>query len=66
MARAATGDFDGAAEDFAASLELMGGRAACGEDEACLGAIAMWEGWIGELQAGRNPIDEGVLERMRE
>jgi hypothetical protein len=71
MARAATGDLDGAAEDFEAWLVLMGGQAACEEDAGCLESLATWEGWIAELRAGRNPFsgkrgeDEGVTRKTR-
>jgi tetratricopeptide (TPR) repeat protein len=59
LARALTGDYAGAAEDFrsyAEWLEKHGGS----ERE-----IGMREFWISELDAGRNPLDEAALAELK-
>ena len=59
LARALTGDFDGAIEDFAFYVQWATDN---GQDES---DIAQREEWIAELEAGRNPFTEGVLEELR-
>ena len=60
VARALTGDFEGAIEDFAFYVDWLmsiGFYFALGPER---------EAWIAELEAGRNPIDEEALETLRE
>ena len=55
MARAITGDYPGAVEDFEAALR---GR-------MDVGSARTVRDWIGELRAGRNPVTARVLESLR-
>lgn len=55
MARAVTGDYQGAIEDFEAALR---GR-------MDVGSARTMRDWIAELRAGRNPITSRVLEGLR-
>jgi hypothetical protein len=52
IARALTGDYDGAIED----LQFYGGSQEQGTERAA---------WIAELEAGRNPFDEATLATLR-
>jgi len=54
LARALTGDFDGAIEDFEFYVNQGAGR-----------DIAQREAWLKELKAGRNPITPEVLAQLR-
>jgi CubicO group peptidase (beta-lactamase class C family) len=59
LARALTGDYAGAAADFARYAEWLEGRR--GYERECELRLA----WIAGLEAGRNPFDEMTLAEMR-
>jgi hypothetical protein len=60
LARALTGDYLGAIEDFAFFVDWAreGNRSA--------DIVSEREAWIAALQARRNPFDEATLERLRD
>jgi WD40 repeat protein len=60
VARALTGDFTGAIDDFKAFVEW-----ALREEGYDADQIARRQAWIAELEAGRNPIDETTLQELR-
>jgi hypothetical protein len=55
LARAVTGDYPGAIEDFRAVIDLTGDARTARERRE----------WIAELEAGRNPITPVLLESLR-
>ena len=55
LARALTGDYAGAIEDFEYYVEHSGNDT----------SVAKREAWIAELEAGRNPFDDETLETLR-
>lgn len=57
LARALTGDVDGAIEDFRAAVEQW---------KPGTSGVHMRQGWIEELRAGENPFTEAVLEDLLE
>ncbi len=59
LARALTGNYDGAIEDFRFAIESWKGT---GEYER-YGVLR--EAWISELEADRNPFDEATLQQLR-
>jgi WD40 repeat protein len=59
LARALTGDSDGAIEDFNAFIAWTQKQDGNKQD------IAEREAWIAALEAGRNPFDSATLERLR-
>jgi tetratricopeptide (TPR) repeat protein len=59
LARALTGNYAGAAEDFRSYAEWLEKH---GGDER---EIDMRKFWIAELEAGRNPFDEAALAELR-
>lgn len=60
LARALTGNYKGAIEDFEFYLEWLKQKGFAGE--------VGWkrEEWIVELKAGRNPFDEETLEALKD
>lgn len=61
LARALTGDYAGAIEDFAFYVEYTKEDAEYYEEYG-----KKREGWIAALQAGQNPFDEATLRALRE
>jgi tetratricopeptide (TPR) repeat protein len=59
LARALTGDYQGAIEDFYFYVQWAK------ENNRNEEAIRKREKWITELEAGRNPFDEELLEELR-
>ena len=59
LARALTGDYDGAIEDFGAYVDWLEEQ---GEEEY---EKNLRQFWISELETGRNPIDETILMELR-
>ena len=59
VARALTGDYAGAIEDFQFYVEWSK------EDGRYEWYGAQREGWIRELEAGRNPFNEATLEALK-
>jgi WD40 repeat protein len=60
VARAITGDFPGAVDDFKAFVEW-----ALRDEGYVADQIARRQAWIVELEAGRNPFDETTLQELR-
>jgi tetratricopeptide (TPR) repeat protein len=60
IARALTGDFQGAIEDFQAYVDLYK------DDGYHQDQVAQREEWIAALEQGRNPFDEETLADLRE
>lgn len=61
LARALTGDYPGAIEDFKFCVEWLKENGMYEQYDG-----AMREAWIAELEAGRNPFDEDTLTALRE
>jgi WD40 repeat protein len=59
LARALTGDFPGAIEDFQVFVD------GCKDTGQLLNLAVQREAWIVELKAGRNPFDEATLRSMQ-
>ncbi len=59
LARALTGDYAGAAEDFRSYVEWLE------KHDGNEREIDMRRFWIAELEAGRNPFDEATLAELR-
>jgi tetratricopeptide (TPR) repeat protein len=59
LARALTGDYDGAIEDFGAYVDWLEEHG--GDDYE----KNLRQFWISELETGRNPIDETILMELR-
>ncbi len=64
LARALTGDHEGAIADLQFAVEWWQENA--NRDEDYQDEIAERQDWITELQAGRNPFDEQTLESLRD
>ena len=60
VARALTGDFQGAIEDFQFFVTWYE------NDASRRDMVVQREGWIAELEAGQNPFDEATLATLRE
>ena len=63
LARALTGDYEGAIEDLQFTVQWWQGNA--NEDESYEDEISERQDWITELEAGRNPFDEETLQALR-
>jgi hypothetical protein len=59
LARALTGDYAGAIEDFKLGVEWL-------RNSALLKPlVSEWQAWLTALEAGRNPFDSATLEALR-
>jgi len=63
LARALTGDYEGAIEDLQFAVQRWQENA--NEDESYEDAISERQDWLTELEAGRNPFDEETLQALR-